>query len=59
MEAEAAEYLQAPELGLPEGADERIDDQVMRYLRGGDSPRQGLAESPAFAVGDRVTGSAA
>ncbi|MFH8498597.1 nitrile hydratase subunit beta [Streptomyces coeruleorubidus] len=55
LEAKAAEYLQAPGLDLPEGGDERIDDQVMRYLREGDSPRQGPAESPAFAVGDRVT----
>lgn len=55
LEAKAAEYLQDPGQALPEGGDERIDDQVIRYLREGDSPRQGPAESPAFAVGDRVT----
>lgn len=55
LEAKAAEYRQDPERGLPYGGDERVDDQVVRYLREGDSPRQGPAESPAFAVGDRVT----
>ncbi|MFE4823460.1 nitrile hydratase subunit beta [Streptomyces sp. NPDC056704] len=55
LEAKAAEYLQDPALGLPDGGDKRIDDQVIRYLREGDSPRQGPAQSPAFAVGDRVT----
>ncbi|MFE4756094.1 nitrile hydratase subunit beta [Streptomyces mirabilis] len=55
LETKAAEYLQDPALGLPDGGDKRIDDQVIRYLREGDSPRQGPAQSPAFAVGDRVT----
>ncbi|MGW1563004.1 nitrile hydratase subunit beta [Streptomyces sp. NPDC002144] len=55
LEAKAAEYLQDLGRGLPEGGDERIDDQVIHYLRKGDSPRQGPAESPAFIVGDRVT----
>lgn len=55
LEAKAAEYLQDPTLPPAEGGDGRIDDQVLRYLREGDSPRQGPAEFPAFAVGDRVT----
>ncbi|WP_371666825.1 nitrile hydratase subunit beta [Streptomyces sp. NBC_00289] len=55
LEAKADEYLRDPGLALAEGGDEGIDDQVIRYLREGDSPRQGPAESPAFAVGDRVT----
>jgi len=54
LEAKAAEYLGDPGLALPEGGDERIDEQVIRYLREGDTPRQGPAESPAFAVGERV-----
>jgi nitrile hydratase subunit beta len=55
LEAKAAEYVKDPTLPPPpEGGDGRIDDQVIRYLREGDSPRQGPAESPAFAVGDRV-----
>lgn len=55
LQAKSAEYLRDAGLALPEGGDERIDDQVVRYLREGDSPRQGPAESPAFGVGDRVT----
>lgn len=55
LEAKAAEYLQDSTLPPAEGGDGRIDDQVLRYLREGDSPRQGPAELPAFAVGDRVT----
>lgn len=55
LEAKAAEYLQDPTLPPAEGGDGRIDDQVLRYLQEGDSPRQGPAELPAFAVGDRVT----
>jgi nitrile hydratase beta subunit len=55
LEAKAAEYLGDPELALPEGGDERINDQIFRYLHEGDSPRRGPAESPLFAVGDRVT----
>lgn len=37
---------------LPDGG-EAIDDQVIRYLREGDSPRRGPA-TPKFAVGDTV-----
>lgn len=55
LEAKAAEYLQDSTLPPAEGGDGRIDDQVLRYLREGDSPRQAPAELPAFAVGDRVT----
>lgn len=32
----------------------RLDPQVERYLREGDSPRRGPADAPRFAVGDRV-----
>ncbi|MEU6603395.1 nitrile hydratase subunit beta [Streptomyces flaveolus] len=55
LESKAAEYLREPALALPDGGDERIDDQVIRYLREGDSPRQRSAESPAFDIGERVT----
>jgi nitrile hydratase len=50
----AAVYRDEPALPLPEGGDPRVDDQVMAYLRDGDSPRRGPAEA-RFAVGDRVT----
>ncbi|MGW3626763.1 nitrile hydratase subunit beta [Streptomyces sp. NPDC000880] len=55
LEAKTAEFLQDGWRPLPSGGDERIDEQVIRYLREGDSPQQGPAETPAFAVGDRVT----
>jgi nitrile hydratase len=55
LEARAAEYLANPEQSVPEVEDDRIDEQVLRYLREGDSPRRGPAVFPAFAVGDRVT----
>ena len=38
---------------LPERAEPLIDEQVLRYLREGDSPRRGPA-TPSFAVGDAV-----
>lgn len=50
LEAKAAEYLQDLGPALPEGGDERIDDQVIRYLREGDSParvRLGPRPSPS------------
>jgi nitrile hydratase subunit beta len=56
-EAELAEatdrYRAEPAAALPERDERAIDDQVIRYLREGDSPRRGPAE-PAFAVGDRI-----
>jgi nitrile hydratase len=55
LEQKTAEYLKNPQLPLPAGGEEGIDHQVIHYLREGDSPRQGPAESPAFGVGDRVT----
>jgi nitrile hydratase len=38
---------------LPERAEPLIDEQVLRYLREGDTPRRGPA-TPSFAVGDAV-----
>lgn len=55
LEAKADEYLRDSTRPQADGGDVRIDDQVLRYLREGDSPRQGPAEFPDFAVGDRVT----
>lgn len=55
LEQRSAAQLADPSPPRPTGGDERIDEQVIRYLREGDSPRRGPAESPEFAVGDRVT----
>jgi nitrile hydratase subunit beta len=54
LEQKTAEYLERPELALPAGGDRGIDEQVIRYLNAGDSPRRGPAETPLFGVGDRV-----
>jgi nitrile hydratase len=55
LEQRTTEYLERPETPLPAGGDTRIDEQVIRYLQAGDSPRRGPAEAPLFGVGDRVT----
>jgi nitrile hydratase len=54
LDAVRERYRHAPAATLPQFDSEAIDDQVIRYLREGDSPWRGPA-SPAFAVGDRVT----
>jgi nitrile hydratase len=46
-------YRKDPEAELPEAAGPLIDEQVIRYLREGDSPRRGPA-TPSFAVGNTV-----
>jgi nitrile hydratase subunit beta len=55
LDKRAAEYRADPDLPLPTRSDDAVDDQVLRYLRKGDTPRRGPAESPRFAVGDAVT----
>jgi nitrile hydratase len=55
LEQKTTAYLERPEFPLPAGGDNLIDEQVIRYLKEGDSPRRGPAETPLFEVGDRVT----
>jgi nitrile hydratase subunit beta len=55
LEQKTTAYLERPELPLPAGGDNRIDEQVIRYLKEGDSHRRGSADTPLFGVGDRVT----
>jgi len=50
LDAAIARYRAAE---LPERAEPLIDEQVLRYLRVGDTPRRGPA-TPSFAVGDPV-----
>lgn len=49
----ARQVLERPDLEPPTGGDPGIDDQVIRYLREGDSPLRGSA-TPAFEVGETV-----
>ncbi|CAN5681699.1 nitrile hydratase subunit beta [soil metagenome] len=53
LSAAIGQYRSAADAGLPDNAGEAIDDQVIRYLREGDSPRRGPA-TPRFQVGDTV-----
>ncbi|WP_349270412.1 nitrile hydratase [Mycolicibacterium parafortuitum] len=52
-EEEISALIEAPESAVVEGGDPAIDDQVIDYLRRGDSPRRDVAH-PKFAVGERV-----
>jgi nitrile hydratase len=49
LEQKTTEYLDRFELPLPAGGDKGIDEQVIRYLTEGDSPRRGSAETPLSA----------
>lgn len=53
LDAAVERYRANPGEPLPDRAEPAIDDQVVRYLREGDTPRRGPA-APLFAVGDEV-----
>lgn len=56
LDAKTAEYLadgNMVEAPLPTGGDVKIDEQVIRYLREGDSPKRPAAP-PKFKLGDKV-----
>ncbi len=53
LDAAIGQYRSAADASLPENAGEAIDEQVIRYLREGDSPRRGPS-TPRFDVGDTV-----
>jgi nitrile hydratase len=54
LDSAVRRYHQDPAASLPAADNPAVDDQVLRYLREGDSPQRGPAD-PTFAVGDRVT----
>ncbi len=57
LDARTAEFLEDSEKAaapLPSGGDAAIDDQVVKYLREGDSPMRPLAGSPKFSLGEQV-----
>jgi nitrile hydratase subunit beta len=57
LDAETASYLANGNLGftpLPKGGSVAIDQQVMRYLELGDSPKRESAAKPKFAAGAKV-----
>lgn len=58
LDAQTAAYLVDGNMGqaaLPKATNAAIDEQVIRYLREGDSPKRPIPGKPKFAVGARVT----
>lgn len=57
LDARTAEFLEDSEKAaapLPSGGEPAIDEQVVKYLREGDSPLRPLPGAPKFSVGDKV-----
>ena len=58
LDARTAVYLadgNVNEAPLPAGGNEAIDEQVIKYLREGDSPKRETDAAPKFSAGDTVT----
>lgn len=55
LDAKTSVYLESLDKPLSTGGEPAIDDQVMEYLRVGDSPQCAVAIQPKFKVGDVVT----
>ncbi|MCU0550185.1 MAG: nitrile hydratase subunit beta [Leptolyngbya sp. Prado105] len=55
LDAKTAGYLEKLDAPLPQSGEPAIDDQVMEYLRVGDSPKCEVEIQPKFKVGDVVT----
>lgn len=54
LEAKTAEYLTDPDAPLPSGGETGIDEQIIKYLRVGDSPKRDVDMAPKYSVGDEV-----
>lgn len=54
LDTKTAAYLENLEAPLPQGGEPAIDQQVMEYLRVGDSPKCDVELQPKFQVGDTV-----
>lgn len=55
LDTRTGEYLKDLDAPLPEGGEPAIDEQVLHYLREGDSPKCKVAVPLKFKVGDTVT----
>jgi nitrile hydratase beta subunit len=55
LDTKTAAYLENLEAPLPQGGEPAVDEQVMEYLRVGDSPKCEVDIQPKFKVGDTVT----
>ena len=54
LDAKTAAYLEKLDVPLPLGGEVAIDEQVIEYLRAGDSPKCDVDIKPKFKVGDTV-----
>ena len=57
LDTRTAEFLANSEMAeapLPKYGNPKIDKQVVKYLREGDSPMRTVSEPPKFALGDKV-----
>jgi nitrile hydratase subunit beta len=54
LDTKTATYLEKLDASLPQGGEPAIDEQVMEYLRVGDSPKCEADIQPKFKVGDTV-----
>jgi nitrile hydratase subunit beta len=55
LDSKTSTFLEKMDTSLPQGGEPAIDDQVMDYLRVGDSPKCDVDIPPKFKVGDIVT----
>jgi len=55
LDSQTTVYLENLDVPLPSGGEPGIDEQVMEYLRVGDSPKCDVAIQPKFKLGDVVT----
>jgi nitrile hydratase subunit beta len=55
LDTKTSAYLEKMDAPLPQGGEPAIDQQVMDYLRVGDSPKCDVEIQPKFKVGDVVT----
>lgn len=54
LDSKMEKYLTSPDEGLPDGGDPAIDEQIIKYLRVGDSPKRDTESKPKYKVGDEV-----
>lgn len=54
LDSRTANYLSAPDASTPSGGPKSIDQQVIKYLRVGDSPKRSVAAKPKYELGDTV-----
>ena len=54
LDARTRAYLTRAHAPLPRGGEGAIDDQIIDYLRRGDSPRRQSGQAPKFSAGEHV-----